>query len=131
MSFAYGHIPFSFFFHYLIFPHLSDYQARLWDTRKLEANSPLASLAHGRVVNSGYFSPQSGNKILTTCQDNRIRVWDYIFGDLESPSREIVHSHDFNRHLTPFKAEWDPKVSVITKTSLYFEFYYYLARSVP
>ncbi|CAL4951387.1 unnamed protein product [Urochloa decumbens] len=87
----------------------NDHYARIWDTRKLEANSPLASLAHGRVVNSGYFSPQSGNKILTTCQDNRIRVWDYIFGDLQSPSREIVHSHDFNRHLTPFKAEWDPK----------------------
>ncbi|XP_039808245.1 DNA damage-binding protein 2-like isoform X2 [Panicum virgatum] len=87
----------------------NDHYARIWDTRKLEANSPLANLAHGRVVNSGYFSPQSGNKILTTCQDNRIRVWDYIFGDLQSPSREIVHSHDFNRHLTPFKAEWDPK----------------------
>ncbi|KAL6627472.1 hypothetical protein ACP70R_031198 [Stipagrostis hirtigluma subsp. patula] len=87
----------------------NDHYARIWDARKLEANSPLASLAHGRVVNSAYFSPQSGNKILTTCQDNRIRVWDYIFGNLESPSREIVHSHDFNRHLTPFKAEWDPK----------------------
>ncbi|KAH0937427.1 hypothetical protein HID58_004888 [Brassica napus] len=49
------------------------------------------------------------NPILTTSQDNRIRVWDSIFGDLDSPSREIVHSHDFNRHLTPFKAEWDPK----------------------
>ncbi|KAK3160311.1 hypothetical protein QOZ80_1BG0057820 [Eleusine coracana subsp. coracana] len=87
----------------------NDHYARIWDTRKLETNSSLASLAHGRVVNSGYFSPQSGNKILTTCQDNRIRVWDYIFGNLQSPSREIVHSHDFNRHLTPFKAEWDPK----------------------
>ncbi|XP_042015040.1 protein DAMAGED DNA-BINDING 2-like isoform X2 [Salvia splendens] len=41
--------------------------------------------------------------------DNRIRVWDSIFGDLDSPSREIVHSQDFNRHLTPFRAEWDPK----------------------
>ncbi|KAL6848212.1 hypothetical protein ACP4OV_022340 [Aristida adscensionis] len=87
----------------------NDHYARIWDTRKLEANSALASLAHGRVVNSAYFSPQSGTKILTTCQDNRIRVWDYIFGNLQSPSREIVHSHDFNRHLTPFKAEWDPK----------------------
>uniref|UniRef100_A0A0D9UWL2 DNA damage-binding protein 2 n=1 Tax=Leersia perrieri TaxID=77586 RepID=A0A0D9UWL2_9ORYZ len=87
----------------------NDRYARIWDTRKLEPNSPFASLAHGRVVNSGYFSPRTGNKILTTCQDNRIRVWDYIFGDLESPSREIVHSHDFSRHLTPFKAEWDPK----------------------
>lgn len=25
------------------------------------------------------------------------------------PSREIIHSHDFNRYLTPFRAEWDPK----------------------
>ncbi|KAF7020709.1 hypothetical protein CFC21_033772 [Triticum aestivum] len=87
----------------------NDHFARIWDTRKLDPKSALASLAHGRVVNSGYFSPRSGNKIMTTCQDNRIRVWDYIFGNLESPSREIVHSHDFNRHLTPFKAEWDPK----------------------
>ncbi len=26
-----------------------------------------------------------------------------------APDREIVHSHDFNRYLTPFRAEWDPK----------------------
>lgn len=78
--------------------------------RRLEANSFLNELRHGRVVNSAYFSPLSGNKILTTSQDNRLRVWDSIFGNLDSPSREIVHSHDFNRHLTPFRAEWDPKV---------------------
>lgn len=42
-------------------------------------------------------------------QDNRLRVWDYIYGDLSEPNREIVHSHDFNRYLTPFKAEWDPR----------------------
>ena len=29
----------------------------------------------------------------------------------EAPDREIVHSHDFNRYLTPFRAEWDPKDS--------------------
>ncbi|KAG6482286.1 DNA damage-binding protein 2-like [Zingiber officinale] len=87
----------------------NDHFARIWDARRLNIDSSLASLAHGRVVNSAYFSPLSGNKILTTSQDNRIRVWDSIFGNLESPSREIVHSHDFNRHLTPFRAEWDPK----------------------
>lgn len=78
--------------------------------RRLEAGSSLYDLAHRRVVNSAYFSPLSGSKILTTSQDNRLRVWDSIFGNLDSPSREIVHSHDFNRHLTPFRAEWDPKV---------------------
>lgn len=26
-----------------------------------------------------------------------------------SPDRAVVHSHDFNRYLTPFRAEWDHK----------------------
>ncbi|XP_052187831.1 protein DAMAGED DNA-BINDING 2 [Diospyros lotus] len=87
----------------------NDHFARLWDMRWLEGGSSLYSLPHRRVVNSAYFSPHSGSKILTTSQDNRLRIWDNIFGNLDSPSREIVHSHDFNRHLTPFRAEWDPK----------------------
>ncbi|GAV89905.1 WD40 domain-containing protein, partial [Cephalotus follicularis] len=87
----------------------NDHFARIWDMRRLQAGSSLYNLAHKRVVNSAYFSPLSGTKILTTSQDNRLRIWDSIFGNMESPSREIVHSHDFNRHLTPFRAEWDPK----------------------
>ncbi|XP_058099653.1 protein DAMAGED DNA-BINDING 2 [Magnolia sinica] len=87
----------------------NDHFARIWDVRRLEAGASISNMAHSRVVNSAYFSPLTGSKILTTSQDNRIRVWDSIFGDLESPSREIVHSHDFNRHLTCFRAEWDPK----------------------
>ncbi|XVF68986.1 hypothetical protein PTKIN_Ptkin11bG0045300 [Pterospermum kingtungense] len=87
----------------------NDHFARLWDMRRLESGSTLYNLEHKRVVNSAYFSPLSGTKILTTSQDNRLRIWDSIFGNLDIPSREIVHSHDFNRHLTPFRAEWDPK----------------------
>ena len=33
------------------------------------------------------------------------QVWDYRL----NPTADIVHSHDFNRYLSPFKAEWDPK----------------------
>ncbi len=36
-------------------------------------------------------------------------MWDYLLSAGEPPDREIVHSHDFNRYLTPFRAEWDPK----------------------
>lgn len=43
------------------------------------------------------------------CVDNRLRVWDRLVGVDGPPDREIVHSHDFNRYLTPFRAEWDPK----------------------
>ena len=84
-------------------------QARIWDLRYLDSKHNLAELPHPRVVNSAYFSPITGNKILTTCQDNRLRIYDCIF-NLAEPSREIVHSHDFNRYLTGFRAEWDPKV---------------------
>ncbi|KAF7833767.1 protein DAMAGED DNA-BINDING 2 [Senna tora] len=87
----------------------NDHFARIWDMRRMESGSSIYNLAHRRVVNSAYFSPISGTKILTTSQDNRLRIWDSIVGNMDSPSREIVHSHDFNRHLTPFKAEWDPK----------------------
>jgi WD40 repeat protein len=85
-------------------------QARIWDLRYLDSRHSLAELPHPRVVNAAYFSPVTGNKILTTCQDNRLRIYDCIFSDLAEPSREIVHSHDFNRYLTCFRAEWDPKV---------------------
>lgn len=89
----------------------NDHFARIWDMRRLEAESSLYNLEHKRVVSSAYFSPLSGSKILTTSLDNRIRVWDSIFGNLDYPSREIVHSHDFNRYLTAFRAEWDAKDS--------------------
>jgi DNA damage-binding protein 2 len=46
---------------------------------------------------------------MTTGGDNRIRIWDDVSQAGEPASRELVHSHDFNRYLTPFKAVWDPK----------------------
>jgi WD40 repeat protein len=56
----------------------------------------ISVLPHPRVVNAAYFSP-TGHKILTTCQDNRLRVWENAAAVNETPDKEIVHSHDFNR----------------------------------
>eukprot|EP00742_Colponemidia_sp_Colp-10_P006298 GILJ01006750.1.p1 GENE.GILJ01006750.1~~GILJ01006750.1.p1 ORF type:complete len:500 (-),score=33.37 GILJ01006750.1:387-1814(-) len=87
----------------------NDYTVRLWDARKLEPMSPLSICKLPRVVNSAFFSPWTGSKILATCQDNRLYVWDNITAGIERYSRDIIHSHDFNRYLTPYKAQWDPK----------------------
>jgi len=84
----------------------------LWDARMFSSDLQLAQFEHPRVVNSAYFSPVYGSKILSTCQDNRLRIWDNVQQDLKV-SREIIHSHDFNRYLSPFKAVWDPKVSIL------------------
>jgi DNA damage-binding protein 2 len=66
-------------------------------------------MEHPRVISAASFSPCTGNAIMTTCGDNRIRIWDDVSRAGEAPSRQLVHSHDFNRYLTPFKAVWDPK----------------------
>ena len=46
---------------------------------------------------------------MTSRAADRLRVWDSLHGDMAAPTHELVHSHDFARYLTPFKAVWDPK----------------------
>lgn len=62
----------------------NDRTARLWDVRALgamtgssggsgslgvgTARGELSCMQHGGVVNSAYFSPLTGRKVLTTCQ---------------------------------------------------------------
>ncbi|KAK9908379.1 hypothetical protein WJX75_006998 [Coccomyxa subellipsoidea] len=105
----------------------NDWTARIFDIRAMSSSvggsssngnsgsksdgepMEVACMDHPKVVNAAYFSPRSGTKIMTTCIDNRLRIWDYILSASDAPDREIVHSHDFNRYLTPFRAEWDPK----------------------
>ena len=57
----------------------------------------LVALEHPRVISAATFSPLSGSSIMSTCGDNRIRIWDSIGSSEAPPSRELVHSHDFNR----------------------------------
>jgi hypothetical protein len=69
----------------------------------------ILALAHPRVISAASFSPRTGHAVMTTCGDNRLRIWDDVSRAVGEPSRELVHSHDFNRYLSPFKAVWDPK----------------------
>ncbi|GMH33988.1 hypothetical protein BSKO_01822 [Bryopsis sp. KO-2023] len=91
----------------------NDHTAKILDIRKLGSEDgswkEVTVLHHPRVVNNALFSPLTGRKIMTTCLDNRIRLWDDISRWDCDPDREIIHSHDFNRYLTPFQATWDPK----------------------
>eukprot|EP00891_Asterochloris_glomerata_P004616 jgi/Astpho2/4616/Aster-00190 len=90
----------------------NDWEVKLCDLRMLHSISNAAAgpkMKHPRLVNAAYFSPSTGRKIATTATDNRIRVWDSIYSLDRAPDREVVHSHDWNRYITPFRAEWDPK----------------------
>ena len=95
--------------------------ARLGDAAPAPAAQPLVTLPHGRAVSAAAFSPQTGSRLLTTCGDNRLRIWDDTGALLAAatdpaidarrlePDITIVHSHDFARYLAPARAVWDAK----------------------
>ncbi|TNN52329.1 WD repeat-containing protein 76 [Liparis tanakae] len=65
----------------------------IYDCRYLKSTHSLAvSQLHGHSssITSAYFSPCTGNRVLTTCMDNRIR-------------------HNMQTFLTKLSAVWDPK----------------------
>ena len=85
----------------------NDRTVRLWDLRRMKADTPLHSFEHGYSVNSVYFSP-SGSLLLSTCIDNFVRVWGVQGDDVGSwpPCVRIAHNNTTGRWVTLFRAKW-------------------------
>ncbi|XP_063304767.1 WD repeat-containing protein 76 [Pelobates fuscus] len=85
----------------------------IYDVRKLnkKTTQPVLSLiGHTRSVASAYFSPVTGNRILTTCADDLIRVYDSSsLSSVALPFTSLRHNNNTGRWLTRFRAVWDPK----------------------
>ncbi|NXG87770.1 WDR76 protein, partial [Stercorarius parasiticus] len=67
----------------------------IYDVRYLKpnGNKPVSSLkGHTKSVASAYFSPVTGNRVVTVCADDKLR-----------------HNCNTGRWLTRFRAIWDPK----------------------
>ncbi|XP_063800709.1 DNA damage-binding protein 2 isoform X1 [Pseudophryne corroboree] len=89
-----------------------DQTVKLWDLRNIkDKSSCLHTLTHARGVNSAYFSPSDGAKLLTTDQHSEIRV--YSAYDWSVPQRIIPHPHRQFQHLTAIKAAWHPRYDLI------------------
>lgn len=94
---------------------------KLFDIRKLPSSfSPhthekvkdpkcqecLHIYVHPLSVNSAFFN-QSGNMIVTTCQDNHLRVYPTITGSEEKERCvSIQHRNNTGKWLTKLMAEW-------------------------
>ncbi|KAM8972335.1 WD repeat-containing protein 76 [Pelodytes ibericus] len=85
----------------------------IYDVRKLEKKQaqPVLSLTgHTKSVASAYFSPNTGSRILTTCADDRIRVYDSSSLNSAAPLLTTLrHNNNTGRWLTRFRAVWDPR----------------------
>ncbi|XP_061102679.1 DNA damage-binding protein 2-like isoform X2 [Conger conger] len=89
-----------------------DHTVKLWDLRSIkDKTSFLHEMRHEKAVNSAYFSPVDGSKLLTTDQYDEIRV--YCSSDWSKPQKVISHPHRQFQHLTPIKATWHPMYDLI------------------
>ncbi|XP_078540596.1 DNA damage-binding protein 2 [Lissotriton helveticus] len=89
-----------------------DQTVKIWDLRNMkDKKSFLYDLPHEKPVNSAYFSPVDGAKLLTTDQHNEIRV--YSSSDWSKPQHVIAHPHRHFQHLTSIKATWHPRYELI------------------
>lgn len=84
------------------------YDSRCMKKNKSQAISMLQG--HSLSISSAYFSPCTGNRVLTTCMDNTIRVYDTSAWSIEPPLlTSIRHNMHTGRWLSKLSAVWDPK----------------------
>ena len=50
----------------------------LWDLRKVNKKKPecVDTMPHAKSVDAAHFSPVNGHRILTTCYDNTLSIYD-------------------------------------------------------
>ncbi|XP_052039363.1 WD repeat-containing protein 76 isoform X2 [Apodemus sylvaticus] len=85
----------------------------VYDARclKSKGSQPLISLTeHSKSIASAYFSPVTGNRVVTTCADCKLRVFDSSSISSQFPLLSTIRHNTFTgRWLTRFQAVWDPK----------------------
>ncbi|XP_052515822.1 WD repeat-containing protein 76 [Budorcas taxicolor] len=85
----------------------------IYDARCLKPsrNQPLISLTeHTKSIASAYFSPLTGNRVVTTCADCKLRIFDSSCISSKIPLLTTIrHNTITGRWLTRFQAVWDPK----------------------
>jgi len=86
--------------------------ASVWDLRaaKKKDSSPVVNFPHKNGVTSAYFSPITGNSVLTTSTDDTVRVYDTTNLDGSAKIIQMIkHDNHVGRWLTNFRSAWHPQ----------------------
>uniref|UniRef100_A0ACB8E515 WD repeat-containing protein 76 n=2 Tax=Sphaerodactylus townsendi TaxID=933632 RepID=A0ACB8E515_9SAUR len=85
----------------------------IYDVRHLKesGSQPVVPLVgHSKSVASAYFSPVTGNRVVTTCADDYLRIFGtHCLSSMAPILTTIRHNNNTGRWLTRFRAVWDPK----------------------
>uniref|UniRef100_A0A1B6LCE5 DNA damage-binding protein 2 n=1 Tax=Graphocephala atropunctata TaxID=36148 RepID=A0A1B6LCE5_9HEMI len=82
-----------------------DKTVKLWDIRMLDKNNHIECLEHDSAVSCATFSQTDGCRLLTTDQQDQIRVYKAPTWVLE---HKISHPHRHYQCVTHIKATWHP-----------------------
>ncbi|XP_026811576.1 WD repeat-containing protein 76-like [Rhopalosiphum maidis] len=86
-------------------------EVSLWDIRKMTDKSinPILQFEHPKSLTSAFFSA-SGTKMVSTCNDDNIRIFntDTLNASATKPIKIISHNNHTGRWLSVFKAKWNP-----------------------
>ncbi|KAJ1526256.1 hypothetical protein ONE63_009411 [Megalurothrips usitatus] len=88
-------------------------QVRIWDMRMMDQSKPDAvwDLVHPKGLTSAFFSCK-GNLLLTTCNDDRLRVYHTaLLPGATKPKvvTNIKHNNHTGQYTSVFKATWHPQ----------------------
>eukprot|EP00090_Calanus_glacialis_P002643 TRINITY_DN11976_c0_g1_i1.p1 TRINITY_DN11976_c0_g1~~TRINITY_DN11976_c0_g1_i1.p1 ORF type:complete len:647 (-),score=230.67 TRINITY_DN11976_c0_g1_i1:29-1969(-) len=76
-------------------------------TKLLEPVSEL--LGHTKSLSCCYFSPVTGNQVITMSTDDKLRLFNTTTTSKTiSPQCQVKHNNQTGRWLTPFRASWHP-----------------------
>ncbi|XP_061923122.1 WD repeat-containing protein 76-like isoform X4 [Entelurus aequoreus] len=88
-------------------------EVSIYDIRSLKMNEsqPVCQLnGHSLSISSCFFSPCTGNRVITSCKDNRLRVYDTSSLMSEAPLlKSISHNMNTGCVVSTLSAVWDPK----------------------
>lgn len=76
----------------------------VWDLRKLP--KAVCHYPHLKSCQGSYFAPDGSQRVLTTCYDNHLSVWD--FKQHKAAAVRISHNTQTGRWVLPFRAIWTP-----------------------
>jgi WD40 repeat protein len=81
----------------LVVTSSNDGMVKVWDARKLGVgkgkSKPLAALVHSKGVTSASWSRGTGRKLLTTCNDDRVRVFNNPTGPSSGKPLQWIHNN--------------------------------------
>jgi len=76
---------------------------------KTSMSGRLCSIPFSKPLSSAFFSPLTGNYLLTTSADDRISVYNCSKLDKPVRSHKLTHNNHTGRWITNFRAVWHPK----------------------